>query len=150
MRLYLDTSVFGGCFDDEFREMTLPLFDEINKGIHKIIISNLTLEELDTAPPAVKSIVDNISDTLKEFVEIDEEVRDLADLYISEGVVSAKYYYDSLHVALATLKNVDLIVSWNFKHMVNINRIRKYNAVNLKYNYRIIDIRTPKEVIYEK
>jgi hypothetical protein len=64
MRLYLDTSVFGGCFDDEFREMTLPLFDEINKGIHKIIISNLTLEELDTAPPAVKSIVDNISDTL--------------------------------------------------------------------------------------
>jgi predicted nucleic acid-binding protein len=150
MRLYLDTSVFGGCFDDEFRDMTLPLFDEIEKGLHKIIISNITLEELYTAPQEVKTFIEEISDAYKEFAEIDDEVKNLANLYIAEGVVTEKYYYDSLHVAIATLNNVDLIISWNFKHMVNINRIRKYNAVNLKYNYRIIDIRTPKEVVYEK
>lgn len=150
MRLYLDTSVFGGCFDAEFKEMTLPLFNEIRSGVHKIVISNITLEELDTAPPEVKKLIDEISFTQKEFVQINENVRKLANLYITEGVVTEKYYFDALHIATATINSVDLIISWNLKHMVNINRIRQYNAVNLKNNYPIIDIRTPLEVIYEK
>jgi len=73
----------------------------------------------------------------------------LASRYISEGALTAKLYSDAQHIAIATILKVDSLVSWNFRHMVNFFRIKQYNAINLKFGYQIIDIRTPKEVIYE-
>jgi hypothetical protein len=71
----------------------------------------------------------------------------LAETYISEGALTNKSYNDALHIALATINNADVLASWNFKHIVNINRIRLYNSINLKLGYRLIEIRTPREIL---
>jgi len=82
-------------------------------------------------------------------VELDEEARLLAKRYIQEGVITRKHLVDAQHIAMATIHRVDFLASWNFKEMVNVFKIRQYNAVNLKYGYPLIDIRTPKELVYE-
>ena len=71
----------------------------------------------------------------------------LAETYINEGALTNKSYNDALHIALATLNNASVLASWNFKHIVNLDRIRIYNSINLKLGYRIIEIRTPREII---
>jgi len=83
-------------------------------------------------------------------VAINKEIIDLSRKYISKKVISEKFKADALYIATATIQRVDLIVSWNFKHMVNVRRIREYNSVNLSEGYPIIDIRTPKEVHNDK
>jgi len=83
-------------------------------------------------------------------VELDEEARLLAKRYIREGVVTKKHLVDAQHIAMATIHRADFIASWNFKEMVNVFKIRQYNAVNLKHGYSMIDIRTPKELIHER
>ena len=80
----------------------------------------------------------------------DERVISLANAYINEDVVSEAFFNDAMHIALATINKVDVLVSWNFKHIVNFNKIRLYNSVNLKLGYSLIDIRTPREVLSEK
>lgn len=149
MRLYLDTSVFGGYFDEEFSESTRKLFDEIFNRKHILIISALVEEELDLAPSKIKELFDKIPKSNIIRILPDTESKFLADEYIRQEVVSKKYFFDAFHIATAAINRVDFIVSWNFKHMVNINRIRKYNSVNLRLGYPIIDIRTPSEIIDE-
>ncbi len=149
MKLYLDTSVIGGYFDDEFSENTIPLFDEIFKGLHNIVISKVTIEELESAPIHVRELVKKVPIIDLEIVDLSPEADLIANAYLNENVLSRKYFADALHIAVATLNRVDIIVSWNFKHMVNINKINLYNSVNLKLGYPVIDIRTPKEVINE-
>lgn len=83
-------------------------------------------------------------------VRLSAEARELADAYIAHGVVGPGSFVDALHVALATVSSVDVLVSWNFKHIVNLGRIRLFNAVNLEQGYGLIEIRTPKEVLYEE
>ncbi|MFM8514620.1 MAG: hypothetical protein ACKOBI_12925 [Bacteroidota bacterium] len=84
-------------------------------------------------------------------VELTEEAVNLADTYIAEKVVGKTSREDCFHIALATIHKADILVSWNFKHIVNVFRIRGYNAVNLKLGYAQIDIRSPKEIInYEE
>ena len=86
----------------------------------------------------------------KTRIELTEEAFQLADTYIEENVVGKTSREDCFHIALATIYKADVLVSWNFKHIVNVIRIRGYNAVNLKLGYQTIDIRSPKEfIIYE-
>jgi len=150
MRVYIDTSVFGGCFDKEYRTCSAQLFKEFRRGIKKAVISDLTIRELEDAPVKVKNLLNSIPDKSKEIVFAGNEDIDLANAYIAEGVITERFFNDALHIALATISKVDVLVSWNFKHIVNINRIRLYNAVNLKNGYSLIEIRSPLEVIYEK
>lgn len=150
MKIYIDTSVIGGCFDDEFSEWSNKLMDEIKKGEKTAIVSDQTLQELDNAPVQVKHFLQTIPADHIEMVELDEEAKLLAKRYIQEGAVSSKHIVDAQHVAIATIHHVDFLASWNFKEMVNVYKIRLYNAVNLKYGYSILDIRTPKELIHEK
>ena len=82
-----------------------------------------------------------------EYIEISDESIDLAQKYVDENIVGKSSFEDCLHIALATLTRADIIVSWNFKHIVNVKRIRGYNSVNLKYGYPQIDIRSPRELI---
>ena len=82
MKLYLDTSVFGGFFDEEFKEITRILFKEIDKGNHQIVISNLTIEELATAPEDIRNLIELIPNRYKEFVGMDESIKFMADKYI--------------------------------------------------------------------
>ena len=146
-RIYLDTSVFGGYFDDEFQEWTKPLFERISKGEFTILISTMLDEELEFAPEQIKNLLSNINDSDTEFLKDKDEAISLATEYIDENVVGKTSYADCLHIALATIYQADLLVSWNFKHIVNIERIRGYNSINLKNGYKQLDIRSPRELM---
>ena len=149
-KIYLDTSVFGGYFDSDFEEDTQILFEKIILGQFHVVYSSITEDELLGAPERVQQLLTNLPDKLKTRVELTEEVVDLADTYLTENVVGRTSRSDCFHIAMATINEVDILVSWNFKHIVNVKRIRGYNAVNMKLNYKIIDIRSPKEIIYNE
>lgn len=146
-RIYIDTSVFGGHFDDEFKEHTIPLFNRINEGEFIILYSTVTQDELENAPEKIKELVKNLRADLTEFIETTEEAIDLATEYITERVVGQTSYADCLHIALATINRADFLVSWNFKHIVNVDRIRGYNAINIKNGYKQLEIRSPRDFI---
>ena len=147
LTLYVDTSVIGGYFDVEFEKETKILFDNIENQKFDIMYSSVTDDELLNAPEKVRNLLSTIPNLLIKKVNLTEEAVKLADTYISEGVVGKTSREDCFHIALATINKVDILVSWNFKHIVNIFRIRGYNAVNLKLGYSQIDIRSPKEII---
>jgi predicted nucleic acid-binding protein len=144
-RIYIDTSVFGGHFDNEFKEHTIPLFERVKAGEFVILYSTVTQDELENAPENVKELVKNLKADLAEFIEITEEAVDLATEYITEKVVGQTSFADCLHIALATINRADFLVSWNFKHIVNIERIRGYNSINIKKGYKQLEIRSPRE-----
>ena len=144
-RIYIDTSVFGGRFDEEFKEHTIPLFERIKAGEFVILYSTVTQDELETAPEKVKNLVKSLRADLTEFIETTDEAIDLATEYITEKVVGQTSFADCLHIALATINRADFLVSWNYKHIVNIERIRGYNSVNIKKGYRQLEIRSPRE-----
>ena len=150
LRVYIDTSVIGGCFDREFNEWSNLLFDEFRNGKKIAVLSDITLDELELARQEIKNVVNRIPEKYREYLIQDEEVIELAEKYITDGAVTMKFFEDALHIAIATINKVDVLVSWNFKHIVNINRIRLYNSVNLKSGYSMIDIRSPREILTEK
>ena len=145
--LYVDTSVIGGYFDIEFAKETQALFDNLANSRYNIMYSTITEDELINAPKQVRDLLQSIPENLKRKVELTEEALRLADSYIAENVVGKTSREDCLHIALATINKADILVSWNFKHIVNVFRIRGYNAVNLKSGYSQIDIRSPKDII---
>lgn len=150
-RIYLDTSVFGGFFDIEFEKWTKILFEKIYQKEYKILYSQLTDRELSPAPKRVKDLVLTIPENQIEVVEITEEVKELANKYISENVVGKTSIADCVHIALATIYDADILVSWNFKHIVNVSKIRGYNSINYRLGHKILEIRTPREILdYEE
>ena len=146
-RLYFDTSVFGGIYDAEFQHETEMLFEMVKNGEIICVYSDLCEFELENAPNQIKEHFLNLDKNQTEFVEITEEINQLAELYIADKVVGDTSIDDCRHIACATINKVDYLVSWNFKHIVNIFRIRGYNAVNIKNGYIQLDIRSPKEII---
>lgn len=147
MKIYTDTSVIGGCFDEEFKVWSNLLFKEFVEGNKSIMLSDLTLQELEPAREEVRLKITEIPEEYKINVEVNDEVIKLGETYIREGALTNKSYNDALHIALATLSNADVLSSWNFKHIVNLDRIRLYNSINLRLGYRMIEIRTPREII---
>jgi hypothetical protein len=146
-RIYIDTSVIGGCFDDEFYESSLLLYDKFVKGDYIAVIAELTRAELSSAPEKVRNLFNKIPVNNIENVDLSKDALELARLYINDKVISISKLADAEHIAIATINKVDVLVSWNFKHIVNLERIRGYNSVNLKEGYSILEIRTPKEVV---
>ena len=146
-RLYIDTSVFGGIFDVEFAQFTVPLFERIQNGEFLVLFSTVTQDELENAPLNVRELVQKLKVLNTEFLETTDEVVDLAIEYISEKVVGKTSYADCLHIALATISKADYLISWNFKHIVNVDRIRGYNAINIKNGYKQLEIRSPRDFI---
>ena len=144
-RIYLDTSVFGGHFDEEFADHTIPLFDRLRNGDFTLLFSTVTQDELSTAPRKVRELVESVKIDDTEFLEVTGETVDLATEYITEKVVGQTSFADCLHIALATINRADFLISWNFKHIVNIQRIRGYNSINIKNGYRLLEIRSPRE-----
>jgi hypothetical protein len=146
MRVYIDTSVFGGCYDKEFQEWSLSLFDLIREGKYKAVISDICERELIRAPDNVRLLVKELKGKQLEVIKLTDEAEALAAAYVKERIVSKNSELDTQHIAIATIAQVDLLVSWNFKHIVNYNRIRLYNAVNLKHGYRMLEIRSPRDL----
>jgi predicted nucleic acid-binding protein len=144
-RIYIDTSVFGGYFDSEFAEHTIPLFERLANNEFVLLFSTVTQDELENAPENVKNLVKSMKTMNTEFLEISEEAVELATEYITEKVVGQTSFADCLHIAIATINRADFLVSWNFKHIVNVQRIRGYNSINIKNGYRLLEIRSPRE-----
>ena len=144
-RIYIDTSVYGGYFDEEFSEHTVPLFDRIRNNEFILLYSSLTQEELINAPGKVKELVKSLKVEYTEFIETTDEAINLATDYIKEGVVGQTSFADCLHIAMATTNRAEFLVSWNFKHIVNIDKIKAYNSINIKNGYKQLEIRSPRE-----
>ena len=145
LRIYIENSVIGGYFDAVFEEATKILFEKFRKGEYIAVISTHTYGELDNgAPENVKSNLETIS---YEKIDITETMLGLTQKYMDEKIVGESYRSDALHIAIATVSGVDVLVSWNFKHIVNLNKIKLFNSVNLKEGYNLLEIRTPLEVI---
>jgi len=149
-RVYIDTSVIGGCIDEEFASWSERLFDEFSSGIKIAIVSDLTLQELEEAPEEVKQTLSRLTSKAVEYVFLSKEAISLANSYISHGVVTEKHLIDAQHIAIATIERVDVLVSWNFKQIVNLDKIKKFNAINLMQGFHLIEIRSPMEVLYEE
>jgi predicted nucleic acid-binding protein len=147
LRVYIDTSVIGGCLDEEFKEVSRKLIEKFKQGEIIAVISELTTLELRDAPQEVQDIFKEIPEENIEHVKLTEEAVNLAQKYISEGVIGKDKLVDTEHIAIATINRVDVLVSWNFRHIVNLQRIRGYNSVNLKCGYPLLEIRSPWEVI---
>ena len=148
MKFYVDTSVWGGYYDKEFSEWTIPFFEQARRGKITIVLSDITIGELQDAPEDVRRLPETIPPDYIELIDVTDEHLSLADNYVKEGALTPKLLSDAQHIAISTIVKVDSLVSWNFKHMVNFFRIKQYNAINLKFGFQTIDIRTPKEVTY--
>ena len=146
-RIYIDTSVVGGYFDEEFKEVTTALFKRLEIREIIFVVSDLLDLELINAPQRVRELLHNYSADKFVRVELTEEAIKLADTYIAENVVGKTSLEDCRHIALATINKVDVLASWNFKHIVNLDRIKGYNSVNLKLGYQMIEIRSPKDLV---
>jgi hypothetical protein len=150
-RIYTDTSVIGGCLDVEFEDASRQLLAMFKTGEAILVLSDLTLLELQGAPASVRAVLEEVPEAHREYVELTEEAALLAQRYIDAGVIGAAKRVDAQHIAMATISHVEVLVSWNFRHIVNLQRIRGYNAVNLRDGYPLLEIRTPQEVLrYEE
>ncbi|MEI7837143.1 MAG: hypothetical protein WCK05_12150, partial [Planctomycetota bacterium] len=128
VKVYADTSVFGGVFDAEFADASAAFFDQVRAGLFELWVSDVTEREIALAPPHVREFFNGLVSCMKTVI-VDEHVQELRDAYVQAEVVSAKWRADAAHVAAATMAGADLIVSWNFKHLVHFDKIRSYNEV---------------------
>lgn len=145
-RVYLDTSVLGGCFDPEFAEWSNGLIRDLRNSLFKSLLSDVIAAEVEDAPEQVQALYSELLDLGAESVPVTEESLELADAYQARNILTPNFYADGLHIALATIAEADVLVSWNFKHIVRFDKIRLFNAVNLEYGYKPLQIFSPREV----
>jgi len=145
-RTYVDASVFGGVFDDEFAEDSRTFINQAQAGRFLILTSALAADEIAEAPAEVRELYDRLLPQA-ELVAVDDAALALQAAYLAARIVTLKWADDALHVALATVAGADLIVSWNFRHIVHFDKVPMYNSVNRLRGYRELAIHSPSEVI---
>ncbi|HWF43058.1 MAG TPA: PIN domain-containing protein [Candidatus Kapabacteria bacterium] len=146
-RIYIDTSVLGGYFDEEFETDTKLFFQRIFEKNFEVYISEISDIELIPAPAFVSDLLRKIPSECLHRLEFTREARELAEQYIDEKILGPASLNDAYHIAIATVNRIDVLVSWNFKHIVNLDKILLFNAINMKHGYPLIDIRAPKELL---
>ena len=147
-RVYIDTSVFGGYFDSEFDEPTKNFFKILNAQNVTIFVSEILEFEIYKAPDEIIELFESLVNI--ERVGLTDEAKQLAEMYIDERVVGRTSMADCQHIALATINKADVLASWNFKHIVNLERIRGYNSINFREGYQMTEIRTPNEIFRDE
>jgi predicted nucleic acid-binding protein len=150
LRVYVDGCAVGGAFNKRLAKETRPFWNAVLNGEIIIIASDILEKELKKAPKRARDFFYSLPQPQVEMVVSTNESDTLAEKYIAENVVGETSLDDCKHIALATLAHADVLVSWNFRHIVNKTRIDGYNSVNLKLGYRLTDIRTPYEVINDE
>jgi hypothetical protein len=145
-RIYLDTSVIGGCFDPEFSKWSNSLMRDFAASSFLPVLSDVLAAEIQDAPEAVRRKYEALVRGEHELVVVTEEVIELAEAYQRREILTPKFYDDGLHIALASVAEADLLVSWNFRHIVHFDKIRLFNSVNLELGYKPLQIYTPREV----
>ena len=146
LRIYVDTSVIGGCEAEEFREPSRRLIRRFTQGELTLVLSPLVVEELRASPRRVREVLLGVPAAHIETLEVTPAADALAAKYIERGALTQRMLPDALHIANAAIAQVDVLVSWNFKHVVNLQRIRTFNEVNREMGYGPLDIRSPREV----
>ncbi len=145
-RIYIDTSVIGGCFDSEFDKWSNYLISDFKNNLFIPVVSEVTAAEISEAPEFVKTKYNELLGYNAELLEITEEAIFLSEACQNRRISPVKFFDDGLHIALATIARVDLLVSWNFKHIVHFDKIRLFNSVNIEMGYKQIEIYSPREV----
>ena len=145
LRVFVDTSVFGGCFDEGFDKASVRFFEEVADGRFKVVVSPRIVLEVNRARAEVQHVLSGLKGNI-EIIQLEDEMTALRDAYLDAGILGEASMDDAEHIAVASIANVDLLISWNFKHIVHFDKIRSFNAVNLLKGYRQIDIRSPQEV----
>lgn len=148
LRVYIDTSVVGGCLDDEFAADSRRIFGMARSGRLILLLSDVVVAEIEPAPANVKRILDELPERCIRRVPISTDVAALRDAYLLAEVVGVRSADDATHVAAATVARADAILSWNFKHIVHLDRIKQYNQVNLANGYGMITILSPKDMTH--
>jgi len=146
-RVYVDTSVIGGCLDEEFAEWSLALLAMAERGEIVLLVSDLLAEELQGAPEDVRKVLPGVAGSSQLLVHVNDETDALLQAYMKDKIVGRRYTTDAHHVAMASVHRADVLLSWNFKHIVHLDKIRKFNAVNLRLGYPIVEIRSPREYV---
>ncbi len=144
--IYIDTSVLGGCFDTEFAKWSNGLIQDFRLGSLRPVVSDVLEAEILDAPSHVRAVLVDLVAGGAERIAVTPGVVALADLYQGRGVLTPKYYDDGLHVGLATVYAVDAIVSWNFRHIVHLDKIKAFNVINAERGYGMLHILSPREV----
>lgn len=145
-RIYIDTSVIGGCFDHEFSQWLNGLVKDFEAGIFIPILSELVAEELKLAPISVREKYFELLGLGAPMLLINDEVRELLAIYQQRQILTDKCRNDMLHIAIATVEEVNILVSWNFKHIVRFDKIRSFNSTNVEAGYKPLEIYSPREV----
>lgn len=145
LRIYVDTSVFGGCFDEEFAKWSKALMDDFRSARFSLIVSDVTASEVGMAPEFVKELFSGLHE-IAENLPVTEEALVLLQAYQSHDILGSRFRSDMLHIAIATVAEVDAMVSWNFKHIVRLEKIRLFNSVNMELGYKPLTICSPREV----
>ncbi len=149
LKVYADTSVFGGVFDDEFSDASKKFFELICNKTFDLVVSAAIEKEILAAPKHVKNLYNEILPLTKK-INVSEKAIELQEAYLREKILTNKWEDDALHIALATTEKCKIIVSWNFKHIVNYKKIPLYNAVNILHGYEKIDVYSPLEIINDE
>jgi len=144
-RIYVDTSVLGGCFDAEFSTWSVGLVEDFRRGVFRPVLSDITAVEVGRAPEQVRSLHEEIA-KLGEIVSVTAEALKVVEAYEAHGILGPQYRNDLLHIALATVAGVDAVVSWNFRHIVRLEKIQLFNQTNVELGYRVLAIHSPREV----
>ena len=120
---------------------------EFKIGTLQAVVSSLTSREVARAPAEVRNVYRELLDTGAELIPVPGEAVELADKYIDSGILSPNYRNDAVHIATATVCGLDMLLSWNFKHIVHYDKIRLFNGINLELGYKLIEIHSPMEVV---
>lgn len=146
LRVYVDTSVFGGFFDPEFHDQTQRFFQQVRDGRFRLVVSPRVSAEILPAPPQVKEFYELLLPMAEMLVDA-PDVEILADSYRDRGAVGKSSLTDALHVAFATLNRCDGLVSWNFKHIVQPDKAIRFNLINAEKGLCQLFIATPEKVL---
>ncbi|MBM4027885.1 MAG: type II toxin-antitoxin system VapC family toxin [Planctomycetes bacterium] len=144
-RIYVDTSVIGGCFDPEFQLWSNGLVEDFRRGRFGLVLSDVTAAEVEPAPRVVRELHRKLL-SITEILPITEEATAVLAAYQDHHVLGPRFRNDMLHIALATVAAVDVVVSWNFRHIVRLDKMQQFNGGNLELGYRALAIHSPREV----
>jgi hypothetical protein len=145
LRIYVDTSVIGGCFDPEFQEWSNGLIEDFRKERFRLVLSDVTAAEVSGAPGPVQRLYEELT-SIAEVLPVTEQAVEVLAAYESHGILGPRFRNDMLHIALATAASVDVLVSWNFRHIVRLDKIQQFNGVNLELGHKAVAIYSPREV----
>ncbi len=149
-RLYADTSVIGGYYDVEFERESRRFIEAVQEGKFILLTSGVVIEEIEEGPENVRKLFSSLPVEATEIIPLTSETIDLRNAYLDAGILDKKWIDDATHVAAATVARAEAIVSWNFRHIVRLDKMKAYNRINFLNGYGFLTIITPKEIDYDE